>query len=72
LPPSDLDRRRVLAAFRRLGFTEVGEGGDHAILTNPDSPSHVVILRHARIHRATIRGELRRVGLAVEEFLDAY
>jgi predicted RNA binding protein YcfA (HicA-like mRNA interferase family) len=72
LLPSDLDRRCVLAAFRRLGFTEVREGGNHTILTNPDSPGHVVIPRHARIHRATIRGELRRIGVSVEEFLDAY
>lgn len=69
---SDLDRRRVLAAFRRLGFTEVREGGNHTNLTDPDVPRYVVTPRHARIHRATFRGELQRVGLSDEKFVDAY
>ena len=70
--PNDLDRRRAIAALRRLGFTEVREGVKHTILTRPYVPGHVVLPRHARIRRETLRSELHRAGIPVDEFMEAY
>jgi predicted RNA binding protein YcfA (HicA-like mRNA interferase family) len=72
LLPSELDRRRVLGARRRLGFVASREAGRHTILLNPDLRVSVAVPRHARVRRGTVRGELRRAGIEPDEFMDYY
>ncbi|MBM3472550.1 MAG: type II toxin-antitoxin system HicA family toxin [Armatimonadetes bacterium] len=72
LIPSDLDRRRVLIALRRLGFTEMREGRRHTVLEDPLRGRNVAIPRHSRVMRGTLVVALRRAGVSPEEFMDVY
>ena len=70
--PSSLDRRRVVRALRRLGFTDTREGGRHTILLDGDRRRSVVLPRHTRIRRGTLRAELRRANVTLDEFMEVY
>ena len=72
LLPSSLDRRRVVRALRRVGFAEVREGGRHTVLLDADRRASIVLPRHSRIRRGTLRAELRRANVTLDEFMEVY
>ncbi len=60
---------RVHAALRRLGF-DLAREGRHTIFTRGNAI--LPIPRHPRVRRALLLRELKRVGVTIEEFIDAY
>jgi predicted RNA binding protein YcfA (HicA-like mRNA interferase family) len=72
LIPNDLDRRRVIAALRRLGFTEMREGSRHTVLQDPMRRRNVAIPRHSHVKRGTLIDSLRRAGIPPDEFMAVY
>jgi len=67
--PSDLPTDRVHAALRRLGF-RVAREGKHTIFVREGTI--LPVPRHAKVSRRLLLGELRRLGITRDEFLDAY
>jgi hypothetical protein len=67
--PADLSTARVHASLRRLGFGLAREG-KHTIFVR--GAAILPIPRHAKVSRALLLRELKRLGIAEEEFEDAY
>jgi len=70
--PSDLPRSRVLAALRRLGFDVEREGADHTVCKDHAGGRTITVPRHSKVKRMLLRGQLRRIALSEEDFMDAY
>jgi predicted RNA binding protein YcfA (HicA-like mRNA interferase family) len=65
-----LSGRQVLAALRRLGFTEIDRRGSHVKMEHPDG-RRIVFPYHAEVDRYTLKGALRDADIEVEDFLQA-
>lgn len=63
--PTDLSGDRVVRALKRAGFI-IRRQGRHTSMTKGDTL--VIIPRHSRIKRETLRGIIADSGLTVEEF----
>jgi predicted RNA binding protein YcfA (HicA-like mRNA interferase family) len=60
---------RAVKAFERAGFEVKGGEGSHIVLKKPGFPI-VVIPLHRSVSPFLLRSQIRRAGLAEEEFLD--
>ena len=67
--PSEFPTQRVHAALRRLGF-HVAREGKHTIFAR--GADLLPVPRHARMRLALLAGELKRLGISEDEFMDAY
>lgn len=63
--PTDLSYDRVVRALKKNGFVVLREG-KHTSMHKDDKI--VIIPRHSRIKRETLRDIIKDAGLAVEEF----
>lgn len=71
---NDLDGRRVLRAFARLGWSEVRVVGSHHILKKEGHPAVLTVPVHRgrTIKQGLMRGLLKAASLSEEEFLAQY
>ena len=63
--PTDVSSERVVRVLRKAGF-ELAREGKHISMVKGDRI--VVIPRHKRIKRETLRGIIKDAGLSIEEF----
>ena len=63
--PTDVSSERVVRALKKAGF-ELAREGKHISMVKGDRI--VVIPRHKRIKRETLRGIIKDAGLSIEEF----
>jgi predicted RNA binding protein YcfA (HicA-like mRNA interferase family) len=67
--------KQVIAAFTRMGFVEAHKRGSHLTMTRAREAGRrqtvVVMMGKREIPRGTLRKELKREGIPVEEFIDA-
>ena len=63
--PTDLSGERVVRALKKVGF-EIAREGKHISVVKGDRI--VIIPRHKRIKRETLRDIIKDSGLTVEEF----
>lgn len=62
--------RQVVAALKKVGFTEDAQTGSHLLLKHPHRKRRVPIPIHARdLKRPTVFAIIKQAGLSVEKFL---
>ena len=66
-----LDYKKVLAAFRKAGFTKVRQKGSHIRVEKetPEGTIKVTIPAHKPIKRSTLSHIIKDAGLSVNEFI---
>ncbi len=70
---SGLKPRRVVRAFRRLGWTVARQRGSHCILTKAGNSCNLSVPIHAgSVKQGLLRSLLVKAGISIEEFLAAY
>ena len=70
MPPRELDGRRVLRAFARLGWPVVRVHGSHHALRHASGRT-VFLAFHGTVSRNSVRRALRLAGVAEDDFNDA-
>jgi predicted RNA binding protein YcfA (HicA-like mRNA interferase family) len=65
--PGEVDGRRVLRAFERLGFVLTTVRGSHHKLVGPDGRRAIVAI-HGKISRVALLRVLKQVGVSEEAF----
>lgn len=63
--PTDLSAERVIRALARAGFTIIRQG-KHVSMVQGDRI--IIIPRHHRLKRETLRAIIKDAGLTVEDF----
>lgn len=63
-----LSGKQVLAALKRMGFTEIDRRGSHVKMEHSDG-RRIVFPFHREVDRYTLKGALRDADVEVEEFL---
>lgn len=72
MPPVPLLRpSEAIRAFEALGWRVVRRRGSHIILVKPGHIATLSIPDHSTVARGTLRSQIARAGLSVEEFLAA-
>ena len=61
--------KEVVAAFERAGWATSRREGSHIILTKPHTPVVLSIPDHREVKRGTLRSQVRKAGLTVDEFI---
>jgi len=61
--------QEAVAAFERAGFVIKRRRGSHIAMTKPGSPATLSIPEHRQIKPGTLRSQIRKAGLSVEEFI---
>ena len=64
-----LSGRQVLAALKRLGFTQLPGKGSHIKMKHPDGRV-IVFPYHHEVDRYTLKGALRDADIEPQEFLE--
>ena len=59
----------AMAAFERAGFVTKRRRGSHIAMTKPGFPATLSIPDHRQIKPGTLRSQIRKAGLSVEEFI---
>ena len=65
--------KRITETFEAFGWVP-GYGKNHFTLTHPDKPPTLVISipDHKQVDRYLLKAELRKAGITVEQFCEAY
>jgi predicted RNA binding protein YcfA (HicA-like mRNA interferase family) len=63
--------RRVIKAFKALGWEEVRQSSSHVILVKEGHQASLSIPAHNPVAKGTLRSLIRSAGLTVAEFVDA-
>jgi len=66
-----LSGREVVKVFRRLGWEIARQRGSHIILVKEGHIATLSVPDHREVARGTLRSLIARVGLTIEEFLNA-
>lgn len=67
---NNVPTKRVLRAFKKVGWVVEIEGSNHTLLYNPNKPDvPLPIPRHKTIKQGLLRRLIRDAGLSVDEFL---
>ncbi len=61
--------REAVGAFSKAGWTEKRREGSHMILGKPGVPVTLSIPDHKELDKGLLRGQIRKAGLTVEEFV---
>jgi len=61
-------RRKVLAALKRLGFVVLREGGSHTIVSRDADGVRIAVPRHKELQRGTVRGMADDAGANWDQF----
>jgi predicted RNA binding protein YcfA (HicA-like mRNA interferase family) len=62
--------RETIAAFRRAGWSVIGQTGSHAKLGHPSTAARVTVPMHrGDIKSGTLKSILKQAGMTVDEFL---
>jgi len=61
--------REAVAAFERAGFVIRRRRGSHIAMTKAGFPATLSIPDHRQIKPGTLRSQIRKAGLSVDEFL---
>lgn len=63
--------KEAVAVFTRLGWEFKRQSGSHMVLTKPDMDVNLSIPNHSELDTGLLRGQIRKAGLTVEEFIKA-
>lgn len=70
MPPlPQVSGRQAVAAFERAGFQMRRQRGSHIVMTKPGFPETLSIPDHRTVQPGTLRSQIRKAGLTVEEFI---
>jgi predicted RNA binding protein YcfA (HicA-like mRNA interferase family) len=58
----------AIRAFRRAGWSQVSQAGDHVTLDKAGARFLITIPRHKELSRGVLRDAIRKAGLTVDEF----
>ena len=61
--------REAVAAFERAGFVVRRRRGSHIAMTKPGFFATLSIPDHKQVKPGTLRSQIRKAGLSVDEFL---
>jgi predicted RNA binding protein YcfA (HicA-like mRNA interferase family) len=61
--------REAVAAFERAGFRTRRQRGSHIIMSRAGHPATLSIPDHAVVKPGTLRSQIRKAGLTVDEFV---
>jgi predicted RNA binding protein YcfA (HicA-like mRNA interferase family) len=61
--------RQAVAAFERAGFQVRRQRGSHIAMTKPGFPDTLSVPDHRPVKPGTLRSQIRKAGLSVEEFI---
>ena len=61
--------REAVRAFTKAGRMEKRREGNHMILGKPRVPVVLSIPNHKELDKGLLRGQIRKAGLTVEEFV---
>jgi predicted RNA binding protein YcfA (HicA-like mRNA interferase family) len=71
MPPLPvISGREAVRAFEQAGWQQVRQTGSHIILTKTSVAANLSVPDHRTLRRGTLRGLIRKSGLAVEEFVE--
>ena len=65
----NISGKEAARAFRRAGWTEIGQVGRHLVLVKAGVAANLSIPQHKELSVGTLRALIRAAGLAVDEFL---
>ncbi len=66
-----LSGRRVVKAFKALGWEEARQSSSHIILVREGEPITLSVPNHKEVAAGTLRSLIRSAGLTVAEFVAA-